>query len=37
MNNSNFKKIGVKGFGNLQESSIISVKSLLNTYFYELI
>ena len=33
MNNSNFKKIGVKGFGNLQESSIISVKSLINSYF----
>lgn len=31
--NSTFKKIGIKGIGNLQESSIVSIKSIRNTYF----
>ena len=28
-----FKKIGIKGFGKLQDSVIISVKSIRNQYF----
>lgn len=31
--NYTFKKIGIKGVGNLQECSIISIKSLKNSYF----
>ena len=33
VNNLLFKKIGIKGFGKLDDSSIISVKSLINKYF----
>ncbi len=28
-----FKKIGIKGYGKLQDSSIVSIKSYRNSYF----